>query len=86
MAKFSARGNHKVAYATKTEQAESGSIVKVAIGLRSDGKVLRRIDVKLEGSDRWSRGGYSIINPKSKATIEAFKSYAARRGFTIENV
>lgn len=88
MAKISARGCVKLAQASKTADSESGYTVKTRLALRSDGKVLRAIDLQHDG--RWQRGGYSIIGAlaekNGRSPVERFHRYATQRGFTPDAV
>lgn len=66
MAKISARGSAKVASASKTTRDDDGYVVKTRLALRSDGRVLRAIDLLAPdrvqyGSRGWNRGSYSIV-------------------------
>jgi hypothetical protein len=78
MAKISARGCHKVAGASKMTRSESGSDVRVRLVLRSDGKMLRAIDVH-HATGYPSRGGFSIVShPDRRWTLDDFTAYADR--------
>lgn len=90
MAKISARGCVKLAQASKIDDSESGYTVKTRLALRSDGKVLRAIDIRHDGDSQWQRGGYSIIGAltekNGRSPVERFHRYATQRGFTPDAV
>lgn len=100
MAKISARGCTKVASAKKDERpvnpvtGEQDYTRRVRLALRSDGKVLRAIDLLDDdkhaeyGSRAWNRGGYSIVGSLKPSAVrtskERFVAYATERGFVID--
>jgi hypothetical protein len=84
MAKISARGCHKVAGASKMTRSESGSDVRVRLVLRSDGKMLRAIDVH-HATGYPSRGGFSIVSRRAW-TRDEFIAYADRHGYSVDTL
>jgi hypothetical protein len=87
MAKISARGAAKVASASRTTTDDDGYVVKTRLALRSDGKVLRAVDLLSPdraqyGSRGWNRGSYSIVAgvQLAPATTARFRAYVETLG------
>ena len=91
MAKISARGCHKVAGASRKHDSQTGATVRIRLVLRSDGKVLRAIDVH-HSTGYPSRGGFSIIGTfprKDRAEAvwrDAFHQWAENRGYSVDRL
>lgn len=84
MAKISARGCTKLAHATKTAPGSDGWERKRHLTLRSDGKVLSKVDIRPAGEKRWNVGSYKIVS-KTAWDIHRFRAYCDANGYVLDN-